>query len=239
VPTLTASYSGFVLGETPAVLTTPVTLSTYTGDRASTYAIVASGATAANYIITFVNGTLTVSPSAADHLVLLQQPTDTAAGQTISPVLVAVVDQYGNVVTSDNSDSVTLSIGTNPSGGTLSGTLALTVVNGVATFSDLAIDLAGTGYTLHASVGGGCPTRTPTPLTSHSDHDVQGWPGWALSSLPTREPVVSLQRCIVWRVAYAPRSSVAAPLPGAACHAGRWPSPRSRAGGQWRSSPVG
>jgi hypothetical protein len=103
------------------------------------------------------SATVTVSPAAADHLLFLQQPTDTAAGQTISPVIVEVVDQFGNVETGDNSDTITLSLGTNPSGGTLSGTLTLTVVNGVATFSDLSIDLAGMGYTLHATVGGGLP----------------------------------------------------------------------------------
>jgi hypothetical protein len=96
-----------------------------------------------------------VNPAAADHLLFLQQPTDTAAGQTISPVVtVEIVDPFGNVVTSENSDAVTLSIGTNPSGGTLSGTLTVTVVNGVATFSDLSIDLIGDGYTLHATTTG-------------------------------------------------------------------------------------
>jgi hypothetical protein len=49
---------------------------------------------------------------------------------------------------------VTLSLVPNPSGGTLSGTLSVTVVNGVATFSDLSIDLVGDGYTLHATIGG-------------------------------------------------------------------------------------
>jgi parallel beta-helix repeat protein len=98
--------------------------------------------------------TVAVSPAAADHLLFLQQPTDTAAGQTISPVIVEVVDAFGNVETGDNGDTVTLSIGSNPGGGTLSGTLSVTVVNGVATFSDLAIDLAGAGYTLHATDGG-------------------------------------------------------------------------------------
>jgi hypothetical protein len=67
---------------------------------------------------------------------------------------VEVVDQFGNVVISDNSDTVTVAIGNNPSGGTLSGTLTVTVVNGIATFSDLSIDLAGGGYTLHASAAG-------------------------------------------------------------------------------------
>jgi hypothetical protein len=99
--------------------------------------------------------TITVTPAAADHLVFFQQPTDTAAGQTITPaVTVAVVDQFGNVVTSDNSDTVTLAIGTNPSGGTLSGTLTVAVSGGIATFSDLSIDLAGDGYTLLATATG-------------------------------------------------------------------------------------
>jgi hypothetical protein len=86
--------------------------------------------------------------------VFLQQPTDAGAGQTISPaVTVAVVDPFGNVVTSDNSDTVTLTMGTNPSGGTLT----VTVVNGIATFSDLSIDQACAGYTLRATIGGGLP----------------------------------------------------------------------------------
>jgi hypothetical protein len=100
--------------------------------------------------------TFTITPAAADHLVFRQQPSDTAAGQTIHPaVMVAVVDQFGNIETGDNSDMVTLSLGTNPGGGTLGGTLTVPMVNGVATFSDLSIDQAGVGYTLHASVGGG------------------------------------------------------------------------------------
>jgi len=107
----------------------------------------------------------TVMPAAADHLLFLQQPTDTAAGRTITPaVIVAVVDAFGNIETGDNSDTVTLSLGVNPSGGTLSGTLSLTVVNGVATFSDLSIDLAGAGYTLHASIGGGLPDTDSNPF---------------------------------------------------------------------------
>ena len=108
--------------------------------------------------------TVAVSPAAANHLLFLQQPTDTAAGQTISPVVVEVVDQFGNVETDDNTDTITLSIGANPSGGTLSGTLTVTVVNGVASFSDLSIDLAGIGYTLHASVGGGLPDLDSDPF---------------------------------------------------------------------------
>jgi predicted outer membrane repeat protein len=110
--------------------------------------------------------TFTITPAAADHLLFLEQPTDTRAGQTIRPaVLVAVVDAFGNVETGDNTDTLTLSLGTNPSGGTLSGTLTLTVVNGVAAFTDLSIDRAGMDYLLHATVGGGLPDSDSDPFT--------------------------------------------------------------------------
>jgi hypothetical protein len=78
--------------------------------------------------------------------------------------MVEVVDAFGNVETGDNSDTITLSLGANPSGGTLSGTLTLTVVNGVATFSDLSIDLVGDGYTLHATAGAALQDSESDPL---------------------------------------------------------------------------
>jgi hypothetical protein len=98
-----------------------------------------------------------ITPAAADHLLFSQQPTDTPAGGTINPVMVQVVDQFGNVVT-NYGGSVTLSIGTDPSGGaatlsSASGMLTMNFSGGVATFSDLSIDLAGTGYTLDATSG--------------------------------------------------------------------------------------
>jgi hypothetical protein len=112
------------------------------------------------------SASLTVNPAAADHLVFLQQPSDTAAGQTISPgVVVAVVDAFGNVETGDNNDTVTLSLSSNPSGGTLRGTLTMTVTNGVATFSDLSIDLPGMGYTMNATVGGSLPDADSDAFT--------------------------------------------------------------------------
>jgi hypothetical protein len=52
---------------------------------------------------------------------------------------------------------ITLSLGVNRGGGTVSDTLTLTVVNDLAAFSELSVDVAGVGYTLHATVGGGLP----------------------------------------------------------------------------------
>ena len=62
-PGLTAAYSGFVNGETSTVLTSPVILSV-PADATSPvgpYVITASGATATNYSIIFVPGTLTIT----------------------------------------------------------------------------------------------------------------------------------------------------------------------------------
>jgi hypothetical protein len=118
-------------------------------------------------MVTGISGmtSFTIVPAAADHLVFLQPPSTTPAGQILSPVVVAVVDQFGNVETGDNSDVVTLSLSTNPGGGTLSGTLTLTVSGGLATFSDLSINLPGVGYTLHAHVGGGLADIDSNPFT--------------------------------------------------------------------------
>ncbi len=61
-PTLTASYDGFVNGDLPGSLDIPVVLSTtaITSSPPGTYPIMPSGAGDSNYLIGYVNGTLTV-----------------------------------------------------------------------------------------------------------------------------------------------------------------------------------
>ena len=106
----------------------------------------ASGVTSAT------SNNVVVSQNAASQLAFLVQPINTGGTLTISPaVQVAVEDSFGNVLTNDNTDHITVSPGTNPSGGTLSGTLTRTVNGGVATFNNLSVNKAGTGYTLQAS----------------------------------------------------------------------------------------
>jgi hypothetical protein len=65
LPTLTASYSGLVNGDTPASLTTPPTLSTtatVTSDViAGGYPITATGAVDPDYTISYESGTLTIT----------------------------------------------------------------------------------------------------------------------------------------------------------------------------------
>src|SRR5205085_2262356 len=110
---------------------------------------------------TSINGSAAVTVTAAspDHLGFGQQPTNAAAGSALSPaVAVQVLDLYGNLVALDQTDAVSLALGTNaaggtPGGGTLSGTLTVTAQNGLASFSSLSISTPGTGYTLAAASG--------------------------------------------------------------------------------------
>ena len=97
--------------------------------------------------------------STAAKLAFIQQPTNTVAGAHISPnVTVAVEDAKGNTVTGSNL-AITMAIGNNPSHGKLSGTASVNAVQGVATFANLSIDKAGSGYTLKAS---GCDVTAAT-----------------------------------------------------------------------------
>ena len=94
-----------------------------------------------------------IGAGAASKLAFVQQPSDSTAGVAISPaVTVQVQDAFGNPVTTDTS-AVTLAIGNNPGGSTLSGTATQNAVAGTATFNDLSLDKTGTGYTLVASDG--------------------------------------------------------------------------------------
>ena len=94
---------------------------------------------------------------AATHLVFTVQPSTTLPLMTITPaVQVAAEDDLGNIVTSFTG-SVTIAIGKNGGlllPGTLSGTKTVSLVNGVAAFSDLSIDQAGNGYTLTVTTSG-------------------------------------------------------------------------------------
>ncbi len=79
----------------------------------------------------------------ASGLVWQTQPGNGTGGTALSqqPVL-ALKDAGGNIVTGDNTSSVTVSLAT-PGGAALSGTKTVTVQNGVATFTDLRVDKIG------------------------------------------------------------------------------------------------
>ncbi len=100
--------------------------------------------------------TLTVASAAvspvATTLVITQQPVNGQATVTLQPITVQVRDQNDALFTA-SSVPVTLALGANPGGATLGGTLTVDTTGGVATFSDLTLSAAGSGYTLVASSG--------------------------------------------------------------------------------------
>jgi uncharacterized repeat protein (TIGR03803 family) len=122
-------------------------------DTAGSYTLGAS----ANGLTGVTSSSFTVSAAGADHLNFSVQPGNTTAGTAITPaVQVEVLDKFTNLITTDNSDQVTLSIASGPSGGGFAsnGVATVTVSGGVATFGKLIVNAAG-NYTLAASATGG------------------------------------------------------------------------------------
>src|SRR5208337_2435513 len=102
LPSLTASYSGFVNGDSSASLTTKPTLTTTAtaSSRVGTYAITASGAVDPNYTISYVGGTLTVATASL---------TITAVNQTkvYGAALPTLTASYSGFVNGDTAANLT------------------------------------------------------------------------------------------------------------------------------------
>src|SRR5207302_4655550 len=94
-----------------------------------------------------------VAPAAAARLAFTAQPHNATVDVVITPpVQVTAFDTLGNVATSF-AGNVTIGLAANASGGTLGGTTTVAAASGVATFADLSVNRAGTGYRLTASAG--------------------------------------------------------------------------------------
>ena len=76
------------------------------------------------------------------------QPSSARVGRSLGTVTVMVLDGFGNIVTADNSDTITFTL----SSGSLGGTVSRTVTNGVASFTTLTVGATGT-YTITATSG--------------------------------------------------------------------------------------
>ena len=84
---------------------------------------------------------------------ITQQPPASVTVSSAFGLQASIEDAYGNVVTSA-SNTVKVALENNPTGATLGGTLSVTASQGVATFSGLTINKAGSGYTLQVSSSG-------------------------------------------------------------------------------------
>src|SRR5258706_1405282 len=89
----------------------------------------------------------------ASALGFFVQPSTANTGQVISPpVEVLVRDSIGSIDSSFTA-SITIDLASNSTGAALSGTTTVRPTNGIATFSNLSVNAAGT-YTLQASASG-------------------------------------------------------------------------------------
>src|SRR5207237_187398 len=112
------------------------------------------------------SASFTVKPDVPNQLAFTQQPSDTTAGQAVSPaVTVAVEDQFGNLETGGASSvAMTLTRGALAGG---SATAAAQAAGGIASFGGLVIDTVG-GYTLTASAAALRPAAS-APFTVRPD----------------------------------------------------------------------
>ncbi len=142
-----ASGTGLAGTETATVVHGVATFTNLSDDEAGTIALVFSSGDLAPAI----SSNIVIQPAAASQLVFIHGPSSTVAGAAMSPaVTVGVEDEFGSLVTTDDS-SITLTL----SNGTFEGGLknvTVAAVKGVASFSGLAIDVAG-AYTLSATDG--------------------------------------------------------------------------------------
>ncbi|HEX3883081.1 MAG TPA: MBG domain-containing protein [Stellaceae bacterium] len=99
IPGFGASYSGFVNGDTSSVVSGLILSPPPSPANAGAYAIVPSGAAAANYAIGYRNGTLTITPAS---LTIVPDGTQTYGGTP------AVTYAYSGLVNGDTSASLTV-----------------------------------------------------------------------------------------------------------------------------------
>ena len=101
----------------------------------------------ASLVLVTAAGAPLVLAAGADHsLAFTAQPADAVAGVPMATVTVSILDSHGD----PTSSTATVTLQVTGSAATLGGTASVAASDGIATFSDLTIDHAGT-YTLDAS----------------------------------------------------------------------------------------
>ena len=136
-----ASGVGPLLGRLSAVVTGGVaTFTTLSLDTAGTFSLEFSSGN----LTSATSSNIVVNPAAPTRLVVIEQPSTTAtagAPFTTQPI-VAEEDPYGNLVTSDSTDTVTVAHGALGTAALQGTSLTVTLSQGVASFSGLSYDKA-------------------------------------------------------------------------------------------------
>lgn len=159
------------IANNPGSATLGGTLSVAAVNGAAVFSDLTMSAAGNGYTLQATGGTLTAATStafnvapvgAAAKLAFSVQPSNVAAGASITPAIKVQVQDAAGALVATSTQQIALSIGTNPSSGSLSGTVTQNAVNGEATFNNISINNVGAGYTLTA----GAPGTTLTGATS-------------------------------------------------------------------------
>jgi hypothetical protein len=97
-------------------------------------------------------GDETTGPAPATQLVFSIQPANDTVSSPLATVVVTALTAQGSFATGFTG-TVTLTLGANPGGATLSGTLSAAATAGVAQFPNVTLNKAEDGYTLTATSG--------------------------------------------------------------------------------------
>lgn len=115
-----------------------------------------AGETPTEVLVSINDDALNTSPTPLTKKLrfTVQPPADNEIATALSPaVQVSALTQYGAVATGFTSN-ISVSLGVNPTGATLSGTTTVAAVSGVASFSTLQLNRSGSGFYLAATSTG-------------------------------------------------------------------------------------
>ena len=159
-PAFTATYNGFVNGDTPDTLTGALSFSTVAtaASPVGAYAITPSGLSSSNYAISFVSGTLTVTPA---PLTVTANDATKVYGQANPAFSVS----YSGFVNGDTPSTLT---------GALSFSTAATAASPAGTYAITPSGLSSSNYSLSFVSGTLTVTAAPLTVTANDASKVYG-----------------------------------------------------------------
>jgi sugar lactone lactonase YvrE len=188
-PTLTATYSGFVNGDTQAQLSTQATLSTtaVTGSAAGAYPITVTGAASNNYAIIYANATLTVDKAPLTITANNQSKTYGAANPAFTASFIGFVNGDAQAQLTTQAILSTTAVTGSAAGaypitvtGAASNNYAITYANGTLTVDKALLTI--TANNQSKTYGAANPTLTLT---------YSGFVNGETSLILTQQPVVA------------------------------------------------
>ena len=139
-----------------------VLTATLASTRAGTKKVKASVETEGGPVVLTSQPTVEFVSAQAQRLAFLTNSIQATAGAPLSPVVeVELLDTEGRRLATSTAP-VTVALATGPAGAQLEGTTTVNAVNGVASFSNLIIKKAGTGYSLKATSATFAEATSPT-----------------------------------------------------------------------------